>query len=173
MKVTPHRSRRRFLQGFSLPEATISIGIAALGLTAVLGLLPQGLTTLKKAGDIATETRITQQILSTIAASEWVDATGKDLLVTEYGGRRFYFDDLAVELDTTPDNMDVAYVAEVQLPPRDVALPATGPAADPADPFLRRVIVKVGQSTGTEIDFKDAPSSTFRTYASVVSRSGR
>ena len=164
------RLKSRLLRGFSLPEATISIGIAALGLTSVLGFLPQSMQTLKKAGDIATESRITEQILSSISNSEWVDASGNDVLTSEYEGRRYYFDDLAVELDPNNPGAWVSYVAEVQVPQADVTLPATGASSDP---YLRRVVVKVGSATNPDFKFEAAPASAFRTYASVVSRSGR
>jgi uncharacterized protein (TIGR02598 family) len=167
------RLKSRLLKGFSLPEATISIGIAALGLTSALGFLPQSMQTLKKAGDIATETRITQQILSSISNAEWVDAAGKDVLTSEYKGKRYYFDDLAVELDAKTPGDWVSYVAEVEVPEADVALPSTGKASTVSDPYLRRVVVKVGNITTTNFDFDAAPAAAYRTYASVVSRSGK
>ncbi|HSI62773.1 MAG TPA: Verru_Chthon cassette protein B [Candidatus Saccharimonadia bacterium] len=174
MHLNLNRLKSRLLQGFSLPEVTISIGIAALGLTSALGFLPQSMQTLKKASDIATETRITQQILSSISNAEWVDAAGKDVLTSEYKGKRYYFDDLAVELDAKEPGDWVSYVAEVEVPEADVSLPSTGKqtGAD-SDPYLRRVVVKVGNITSTNFDFDAAPPAAYRTYASVVSRSGK
>ncbi|QIF05811.1 Verru_Chthon cassette protein B [Roseimicrobium sp. ORNL1] len=168
MKSNLNRLKSRLLRGFSLPEATISIGIAALGLTSAIGFLPQSMQTLKKAGDMATETRITEQIISSISSSEWVDNTGKDLLTDEYQGKRYYFDDLAVELDSKNPGDWISYVAEVEVPQADVSLPASDP-----DPYLRRVVVKVGSATSRNFSFVAAPKSTYRTYASVVSRSGK
>lgn len=165
--------RTRILQGFSLPEATISIGIAALGLTSVLGFLPQGLNTLKKAADISTETRISQQIISNVTNAEWVDAAGQDLLTRTYQGRRYYFDDLAVELDARDPGPYVAYVAEVEMPVQDVSLPAVAQTSAGVDPYLRRVEVKVTNAASTAFDFSTAQNSSYRTYASVVTRSGR
>ncbi|RBP43673.1 uncharacterized protein (TIGR02598 family) [Roseimicrobium gellanilyticum] len=175
MQSNLNRLKSRLLQGFSLPEATISIAIAALGLTSLLGFLPQSMHTLKQAGDIATETRITEQILSSISNSEWVDASGNDVLTNEYQGKRYYFDDLAVELDSKNPGDWVSYVAEVEVPQSDISLPATSPVPNngDSDPYLRRVVVKVGNANSTQFSFDDAPASTFRTYASVVSRSGK
>lgn len=170
MQSNLNRLKSRLLRGFSLPEATISIGIAALGLTSAIGFLPQSMQTLKKAGDIATETRITEQILSSISNAEWVDTSGNDLLTDEYQGKRYYFDDLAVQLDSKNPGDWVSYVAEVEVPQADVSLPASG---SDSDPYLRRVVVKVGNATTPTFDFGAAPSTTYRTYASVVSRSGR
>jgi uncharacterized protein (TIGR02598 family) len=174
MQSNLNRRKSRLLQGFSLPEATISIGIAALGLTSLLGFLPQSMNTLKQAGDIATETRITEQILSSISNSEWVDASGKDVLTNEYQGKRYYFDDLAVQLDSENPGDWVSYVAEVEVPKADIALPTTNQKGSDLDPYLRRVVVKVGSATSSEFSFDAArPASTYRTYASVVSRSGK
>jgi uncharacterized protein (TIGR02598 family) len=171
MQSNLNRLKSRLLHGFSLPEATISIGIAALGLTSLLGFLPQSMHTLKQAGDIATETRITEQILSSISNAEWVDAAGKDVLTNEYQGKRYYFDDLAVQLDSRNPGDWVSYVAEVDVPKADIALPAQ--KGTDSDPYLRRVVVKVGSATSSEFSFDAAPVSTYRTYASVVSRSGK
>ncbi len=172
MKTRPLLSRLRLSRGFSLPEVTIAIGIAALGLTSVIGLLPQGVETLKKAGDVSTETRITQHILASIATADWVNAAGADILTGEFEGRRYYFDDLAVELNASNPGPDVAYVAEVSLPQADISLPASGGSAA-ADPYLRRVMVKVRNSSSPSVDFKSAPAASYRMYASVVSRSAR
>ncbi len=174
MTLTSHRIIPRFLRGFSLPEVTISIGIAALGLTSVVGFLPQGLDAMRKAGNISTETRITQQILASVASAEWVDAQGADLLTDEFQGKRFYFDDLAVELEGNRPSADMTYVAEVQIPQQDISLPTgSSSSSTTVDPYLRRVVVKVGITASRDYDFDSAPATTYRTYATVVSRSGR
>lgn len=50
--------------GFSLIEVTIAMAIAAIALMALMGLIPQGMNTMKEAGDKAIMGRIHQQIMS-------------------------------------------------------------------------------------------------------------
>ena len=61
-------SRKYRPQGFSLAEVTLALAIAAFGITTVLSLLPQGLSNMRKAGDVAAASRISQHILETAAA---------------------------------------------------------------------------------------------------------
>jgi len=174
MKIPSQRTRTRFYTGFSLPEVTLAVAITALGLTSVLGLVPTSLDTLRQAGNLAAETRITQQVLASVNAAEWTDAAGTDLLGDTFQGRRYYFDDEAVELDATQADEQVTYVAEVELASSDVAL-STGAVsnANPADPFLRRVKVKIANVALKDFDFKQAKPMMYRAYSSLVTRAGK
>ena len=175
MKTSLNRSIKRALAGFSLPEVTIAVGITAMGLTSVLGLVPTSLDTLKQAGNIAAETRITQKVLASLNSAEWTDADGADRLKDVFQGRRYYFDEEAVELEAA-DATDqvVTYVAEVELATTDVHLSTEDASSTQAvDPFLRRVRVKVTNANRKDFDFASAKPNTFRTYSSLVTRSGK
>jgi uncharacterized protein (TIGR02598 family) len=159
-------------QGFSLPETTLAIAISALGLTTLLAFVPQSLGTLRQASGVSSESRITQQILSSVTQAEWVDSTGADTLATNYD-RNFYFDDLAIELDETDPGPNLTYIAKVDVANTDIPLPG-GQASTPApDPYLRRVTIKIANHTNENFDFESARPGTYRTYASVVTRSGK
>jgi len=70
----------RSIRGFSLIEVTIAMAIAAVALVTLLGLIPQGMETMREAGDQAIMGRIHQQILNEIQLTPFEDASGASLL---------------------------------------------------------------------------------------------
>lgn len=172
MKIPPF-IHKPTIHAFTLPEVVIAVAIAGLGLVSLLGLMPQSLDTLRKAGEVSAEARIAQQIFASISMSDWQDAKGADQLSAGYDKKRYCFDDLAVELDEPGAEFGVAYVAEVEVPDSDVALPGGGSASNTPDPHLRRVTVKVATTPVPDFDFENARAGAFRTYASVISRLGK
>lgn len=172
MKLVQQR-KNKWALGFSLPEVTIAVAISGLGLTSMLGLVPQSLETLKKAGNISVETRINQQVIASVSAAEWTDTKGSDLLGTVFNSRRYYFDDLAVQLDSNEPGDSVTYVAEVEVPATDVVLSSGVGGKVVSDPFLRRVKVKLANVSVRDYDFSKARPNAYRTYSSLVARAGR
>lgn len=173
MKIRLPSIRRR--SGFSLAEVTIATGITALALTTLLGLIPQGLNNIRQAGDLAAETRITTHIIGAVSMAKWQDAEGNDILARDFNTQRFYFDDQGVAIESETPGLDLAYVAEVTVPARDVTLPADGiPAAgDAVDPYLRRVTVKVASGANEGFDFNVALPIAYRSHTTLIARTGK
>lgn len=145
-------------QGFSLPEVTLALGIAAFGITTLLGLLPQGLNNIRKAGDVAAASRISQHILGALGQ-------------TPVTAQRYYFDVYAVPVDPAGRKKDeIAYVAEV-APPK-AALSLSG-ATQPSDAFLQRVEVRLKQTSAADYNFAKADPSTYKLYSHVIARTGK
>lgn len=67
------------------------MAIAAVALVTLIGMIPQGMDTMREAGDMAIEARIHQQILSEIQMADF------DRL-DDYDGVEFYYDDQGEEL---------------------------------------------------------------------------
>ena len=166
--------RRRFKAGFSLAEVSIATGVAALALTTLLGLIPHGITDIKMAGDIAAETRIADHILGTLTQARWQDASGRDLLSTKFDQHRYYFDEQGVELEEDQaQGTDLAYVAQVRVPPQNVNLPGPAEAgSQPAlvDPYLRKVTVKFTSVPRADFDFDHALPIAFRSQTTLIAR---
>lgn len=59
--------------GFSLVEVSIAMAIAAVAMVSLIGLIPQGLKTMRDASDQAIEARIHQQILSELQLTPFRD----------------------------------------------------------------------------------------------------
>ena len=63
MTHTPSSSRKGKAAGFSLVEVAIAVGILAVALVALLGLMPAGMTNFRKAMDTSITAQIAQRIL--------------------------------------------------------------------------------------------------------------
>ncbi len=149
--------------GFSLPEVTIALGIAAFGITTVLGLLPQGLNNIRKAGDVTAASRISQHILGAI------DQTAPQ---GTQPPRRYYFDAYAVPVDPAGRKKDeIAYVAEVGAPAADLQLP--GSTAQANDAFLQRIVVRLKQTPAIDYNFEQANPASYKLYSHVIAKTGK
>ena len=58
-------------KGFSLIEVTIAMAIASVALVTLMGLIPQGMNTMKEAGDQAIMGRIHQQVMSELQMADY------------------------------------------------------------------------------------------------------
>ena len=86
--MTPRPSRwrrRRPPTAFSLVEVVLAIGVISFCLLTVLGLMPVGLSTLRRAMDTTTETQIVKQIGGNALLTPY------SKLGTDFSGKSFYF----------------------------------------------------------------------------------
>ena len=58
-------------KGFSLIEVTIAMAIASVALVTLMGLIPQGMNTMREAGDQAIRGRIHQQVMSELQMADY------------------------------------------------------------------------------------------------------
>jgi uncharacterized protein (TIGR02598 family) len=162
--------RKRYLFGFSLAEVTIATGITAIAMTTLLGLIPQGLQNIKESGDLAAQSRISRHLFGVLAQESWQDSSGSDTLSYNFDRQRYYFNDQAMLIeDERPDELEVAYVAELLVSDDDFVLPT----ATASDPFLRRVTVRVANVPQLDFDFENAPRLAYRSQSTVLARSGQ
>lgn len=63
MSPLPRRTLNGKAAGFTLVEVSIAVGILAVAMVALLGLMPAGMTTFRKAMDTSTTAQIAQRIL--------------------------------------------------------------------------------------------------------------
>lgn len=82
-------------------EVTIAMAIAAVALVTLMGLLPQGLNTMREAGDEAIMGRIHQQILNELQVADF------DTLGVSYEGMEIYFDSQGEEIGNSKENASV------------------------------------------------------------------
>lgn len=110
----PHSSRAAS-GGFSLIEVTLAMAIASVAIITLVGVIPQGLATMREAGDQAIEARIHQQIMGELQMASF-DRLGEfDRLV-------IYYDAQGEELGDSssgggaPDPLEHIYSARVVVP---------------------------------------------------------
>ncbi len=156
-------------RGFSLAEVTIATGITAVAMTTLLGLIPQGLSQLREAGELSAHGRICRHIFGSLADAEWRGAAGGDAFRQQHDRRRFYFNDQGSLIEEeNPGEREVAYVAELLAPDPNVSLPA----ASKTEPYLRRVTVRVAAVPDSAFDFDRAPRLAYRSQSTLIARTG-
>ncbi len=165
--------RRRVSPGFSLPEVTMAVGIAAMAIVLLLGLVPTGLTSIRDAGNTLAEARIFQQIVGEIQGSDWGSAGSSAgsadplsySLLRDYNGSRRFFDDQGTPLDQSQSrSARLAYVARI-------ALNQAGAVAVPGgQPSQNMVAVTVDVASVPDPDFGFPPNIPFTTRSFVVAR---
>jgi uncharacterized protein (TIGR02598 family) len=158
MKIRPH-SRNA---GFSLVEVTLALGIAALGIIAVLGLMPQGMEMSRKTGLLSVHRQITEQIAREIDQKPWAE-----IVNAPPQQQPLYFDDQGLEV--TADSPVLAFVVDVEyLNSGTMVLPQGAPF----EPFLRRVLIKIANTTNLGFDFDDVNNRRqFVTMVHLVAKS--
>jgi uncharacterized protein (TIGR02598 family) len=165
-------------QGFSLPEVTIAVAIAALGLVSVLGLLPTGLENVRVAGNNIATSRICQEMISEIQSADWgtlnTGSSGSNVgnwnKLTGYNNARRFFDGEGTLIGSTQggnvsssDTMRLAYVAMYEFVPLSPTQILSGGSAAPdanTRTDLLRVIIHIVSTTNQNFDF--SASTTYR-----------
>lgn len=147
------------------------MGIMALGVVTILGLLPHGMEISRLTANELAENRIVDVLIGDLQAMDWVtlNAAAGDVAVTE---NRF-FDDQGLSLDDASDaELDglLSYVAKVEIPPLNVDLPTNSPATL-INSNLRRVIIRVAATPLKDFDFENPPPAVdVRTFTQLIAK---
>lgn len=131
MKATGLKSRQHAGAGFSLAEVMLAMAIASFALLALIGVLPEGLESLRDAEKRAAEARMVQDVTARYQLLDWEEA---DL----DGGseEEFEFDSSGNPLESSSDR--VIYKARVTI---ESANPL--PNESSSSPFLRRIRIRI------------------------------
>jgi uncharacterized protein (TIGR02598 family) len=170
MKPLPRPTRLARLFGrrsgaFSLPETTIAVAIAALGIVSVMGLMPQGLETSRKIGNLAAQTRIMQNIIGDLESTDW---SLLDNYVTTSPNRSY--DDQGVLLSSAgTDSRLTSYVAHIEFENPGSILPESA-GGGTSEPYLRRLNVKIANTSSTTYDFGTGNASRYKTLGYLLTK---
>jgi uncharacterized protein (TIGR02598 family) len=157
--------------GFSLVEVVLAVGIMALGVVTILGLLPHGLEMSRKTANEQAETRIVDQIVGELQASEWTTLGG----VTgpgNVGGIVLQYDDQGLR---TLEGALTTYVARVMMVDDNesttgMEVPSNGGGAA-FNPNLRRVRIDVAAAQNADFDFDNPPpAAPVKRFTSLVAK---
>tara|TARA_R110000850_G_scaffold17996_22_gene54651 strand:- start:2977 stop:3558 length:582 start_codon:yes stop_codon:yes gene_type:complete len=178
--------------GFSLVEVTIAMAIAAVAVVSILGLLPQGLDTMRAAGDEAIQARIHQQILNEIQMTPF-NAKETNSAVEAFNKLEIYYDGQGEELgnskgsSSVKGSFDHIYTARVTLPKAgsDSAPDSVGGAkfdgvtfskgGSEVNKYIRPVVIEIAPVGGLadKFDWSDeANRSTISTYQTYIVQMG-
>ncbi|MEO6788841.1 MAG: Verru_Chthon cassette protein B [Chthoniobacteraceae bacterium] len=166
MTPPPSSVRQRKASGFTLIEVAIAVGILAVALVALLGLLPGGMTNFRKAMDTSITAQIAQRILLDMQQADFaqvIDApAGTDSIPVGYtftaptrASQQFrYFDEQGGELIppnngttlTATQKLALVYQVNIRVMPT-ASLPADGNAVKED---VAQVTVQVARNPGNK-----------------------
>lgn len=124
--------------GFTLAEITLSVGIAAVCLLPLLGLMPYGLDSLRQSANRQAEARMTQTVVSSYQMATWVsqNASGSREIVLQ--DKTFFFDQTGTELSSASDPERMYVVQAKVLEEPDINKDPTRLKGDSSrNPYLR------------------------------------
>lgn len=191
-------SARSRLGGFSLVEVVMAIGIIAFAFVALLGMLPTGLNTFRKAMDTSVSAQIAQKIAGELQETDYFTLLeqakngGSDLrnMTTnpddQFGSLPIrYFDDQGSEIVTAGDDqppteaerLKIIYEAHVRLS-RRAQFTASGERI-PSENLVTAIIqvannprgLLLKRDSGTLL-LQDDAGVQYRTYPAALSRNG-
>jgi len=139
MKPTPLAFTLWLQRGFSLIEVTLAMGVVSFGLVALVGVMPVGLTTLRRAFDLTAEGMIVQKI------SGEARLTAFTQLSTTFANKTFYYDMDGLFLTNSPATAPTTTRYWVTTTVADPAFPGSANVST-ANPFksnLQTVSVQV------------------------------
>lgn len=161
MKIYYQKSKRT--RAFSLIEVTLAMAIAAVALVTLLGMIPQGLSTMNEAADLAIGGRIQQQVLNEVQMADFD-------VIDRYDGMVVYYDSQGEEIESqgggdgaTPPEGTV-YSARVVIQP-----------PIPGQEFIRPVTIQIA-ATGERGGFDwDSEKTRYQrtTHQTMVVRMGK
>lgn len=183
--MNPTLSRNSTGRAFSLIEVTIAMAIAAVALSTLMALLPQGMNTMRDAGDEAIMGRIHQQILNELQMADFET-------LDSYHQMEIYFDSQGEELgdskgggSSVKGSFEHIYSARISIPqPVGGRMPASvGGASFDGFSFdggtaknfnLRAVLIEVAavSGLGNSFDWSDNYRSMIQTYQTTVAKMG-
>lgn len=150
-------------QGFSLPEVTIAVAIAALGIISILGLMPQGLEMSRKTGQISAHRQIVEQIIRDLDQTDWANLPGASVVVTKY------FDDQGLEL-ATASAPTMSYIVKYNIAATNPKLPSLANAPPAAEAYLKNVTIKIATTVNSNFDFSNANQKSYNTFTHFLAK---
>lgn len=147
-------------KGFSLVEVVLAVGIMAMGVVTILGLLPHGMEMSRKTANEQAETRIVEQLVGEMQSADWTTMGG---LIGGGSEIKAYFDDQGLRLLNAESSVGsgLVYMARVLIVNNseiDQGAPLPGKNNNAVNnKNLRRVTIEVAATQNPLFDFDNPP----------------
>jgi len=174
------------------------MAIAAVAIVTLLGLIPQGMDTMREAGDKAIMGRIQQQVLNELQLTPFEDAQGNSLL-DEYDGLEIFYDPQGEELGDSKNStgepvegsFEHLYSVRITIVDKDggkapdsvgganhmgFTFTDGGSSDDDMNPYVRPVILEVAAVGGLGESFKwddEENKSLISTFRTLIVKTGQ
>ena len=145
---------------FSLVETVLALGIMGLAITALLGLLPQGIEMSRQAANTAAETRIVDSIVGQLNAVPYSSLQASN-------GTELRYDDQGVLVSGTTEDDQSTFVARIVVTPvaSGLFLPTLGSSA--AERGITRVAIQIAQTPLKRFNFDAAAVNAPRSFTTI------
>ena len=147
----------------------MAVGIAAMAIVVLLGLVPAGLTAIRDAGTNLAEARIFQQVASEVQGADWGVGGGDALsynLLSQYNNARRFFDDQGTPLaENQANSMRLSYVARIRI--NETGTSATVPGGVPSN-NLASLTIDVAAANDPRFSFGE--QFPFKTRTALIAR---
>lgn len=135
MKLTARTSPQPFSAAFSLVEVLLAVGIAAVTVVALLGLLPASLSSMQHSNTDGAEARVLQAIMADYQQRDWPSILQQQASET---AELLYFDIHGFRVAAT--DRDVFLIAQVSILP-----PPLLPGSSVVNPHLRTLRLRTSR----------------------------
>lgn len=145
---------------FSLVEVVLAVGIMAVGVVTILGLLPHGMEMSRKTANEQAETRIVDQLVGEAQSSDWDTMGG---IASQSGGIKRFFDDQGLVISGSAGSVDellnyVARISVADFTEKDTGMLLPSRNGKTTNKNLRRVLVEVAATQDKNFNFDSPPA---------------
>jgi uncharacterized protein (TIGR02598 family) len=159
--------------GFSLPEVAIAIAIAAIAVAVLMGLMPQGLESIREAGVHTAQSSIFRQIFAEVQSSDWGTGGGGQgwTGLATFNNQLRYYDDQGTRIDDGDSvalETQLSYVAKISFPDQSAKVPGSDTGYPSNSPNMMLLKVQVSDVPLKNYDFEQGKR--HRTRTMVITR---